>query len=177
VLLGGVLLSRALVSRQPNLGAIRFIPLANENVDEVEPAWSADGRSLAYAARVDDVFQIFTRTLESPGAARITSSTLDCSQPFWSPDGTRIYYASGRQLWVVGASGGTPRVLVPGITTRTGFPTATISPDGATIAFFRPEGAQSVLSTVAASGGRGRRFTPAPFPPSVRLPPRCAVFS
>jgi Tol biopolymer transport system component len=78
-----------------DLAALRFTPLATENVYEGFPAWSPDGQHIAYVAERDGTLQIFTRRLGSPEpAAQVTHEQYDCRYPFWSPDSRRIYYIS-----------------------------------------------------------------------------------
>jgi Tol biopolymer transport system component len=89
----------------------RFSPFATEAGEENYPAWAPDGKTIAYFAEVNGVKQIFTKALGSPTPAQITKSSTDCTNPFWSPDGTRIYYLSGG-LWSVGAAGGEPASVI-----------------------------------------------------------------
>ena len=96
--------------------------------------WAPDGKSFTYAGEINGVTQIFTRSLDTIVPVQLTNSKTNCLQPFWSPDGTRIYYlawgkthASRSDLWSVGAAGGAPILLHKGIIA------ATISPDGKTL--------------------------------------------
>ena len=130
-----------------DLTNLRFRAVATEAAYEGLPALSPDGEIVAYTADVDGVLQIFTRRLTSPTAARVTNCAYDCKHPFWAPDGKRIYYVSlARQregIWSVGATGGTPQVVVENATR------AAISPDGATLAFLRDEERADIVGTAA----------------------------
>ncbi|MBI1788740.1 MAG: protein kinase [Acidobacteria bacterium] len=75
----------------------KFTPVATDAEAERAPAWSPDGRALAYLREVNGVMQVFTRSLTSNAAAQITQSPVNCSQPFWSPDASRIYYVAAEK--------------------------------------------------------------------------------
>ena len=76
------------------------------------PAWSPDGRTLAYIGEAGGLLQVFTRGRDASMAAQITHSPRDCRDPFWSRDGDRIYYislaGSAQSLWSVGAAEALP---------------------------------------------------------------------
>ncbi len=145
------LLSWRLASDVPpvDLSELRFTPVATGAEYEGLPAISPDGQTVAYAAEVNGVLQIFTRRLSpsSSTAARLTTSVSDCTHPFWAPDGKRIYYASlARQqegIWSVGAASGTPEVVVENAVR------AALSPDGRTLAFLRDEQRIELVGTAA----------------------------
>ena len=163
------LLVRSFAPTAETVSGVRFLPVATETADEIGPAWSADGRTLAYAARIDGVFQIFTRGIDSPVSARITSAPADCVQPFWSRDDSIVYYLSQGSLWAVGASGGAPRRVIENVAHRPGS-TVALAPDGRTFALFRAGGIGAVLHTADASGKGPQPYRRAPFPESVRYP-------
>jgi serine/threonine protein kinase len=123
---GGVDLSRS-----------KFTPIATDAGFQSAPSFSRDGRTLVYVAEVDDILQVFTRSLSSSTRFQVTHSRFDCHAPFWSPDGSRIYFHSlardKESLWSVGSAGGTPELLVEGATR------SAISPDGRTLAMWRGE--------------------------------------
>ena len=145
----------------------RYTPFATEAIDEMQPAWSPDGQSLAYVAVGDGIGQVFTRSVNSSVPAQITRSGATCSDPFWSSDGTRIYYRAQASLWSVGAVGGAPQLVVPNISTMQD--PASISPDGKTLAFFRPEGSLHALYLLSLAGGDPEAYKRPPFPPSFRF--------
>jgi Tol biopolymer transport system component len=140
-----VLGARALVQwGAPDLSAYRFTPFAAESAYQEAPAWSPDGRTIAYVADVDGILQVFARSLGSSMPAQITQARFNCQDPFWSPDGTRIFYISlardKESLWSVSAAGGAPEVVIENASY------AAISPDGKTLAFFREEFSQTPLN-------------------------------
>jgi Tol biopolymer transport system component len=119
------------------LGAYTFTPLVTDDVYQGAPAWSPDGKSLAYVSQVDGVLQVFTRSLGSSGRTQVTDARFDCYDPFWSPEGTRIFYHSlardKESLWSISAAGGEPRLEVENASR------AALSPDGRTLYFSRQE--------------------------------------
>jgi Tol biopolymer transport system component len=64
---------------------------------EGEPAFSSDGKMLAYTSGADlHSRKIYMRNLAGGDAIKITNDPYDDVSPTWSPDGTRIAYAAQR---------------------------------------------------------------------------------
>src|SRR5262249_53325554 len=114
---------------------LRFTPLVVDSTLKLFPAWSPNGKTLAYAGEVKGKLQIFTRTLGATKPTQIAHQDNDCFRPFWAPGGERIYYRAYRgndpifpsskpDLWSIGAAGGTPELVGKGVAG------AAISPDG-----------------------------------------------
>jgi Tol biopolymer transport system component len=136
-----------------DLSQYKFAPLAPGQAEERYPAWSPDGKSIAYAARVHRVLQIFTRGVGSSDAAQLTKASADCSYPFWSPDGESIYYTTvEHKLWTVPVSGGAEQLILEHVDA------AAIHPDGETLAFLRDD----KLWLTALHGGPAKEFWPRP---------------
>ena len=82
---------------------------------DVTPAWSPDGKQLAFASYRDSQWNIYV--MEADGAnPRKLASDFFIQAPDWSPDGKQIVYHANAdggqpQLFVVPATGGTPRRL------------------------------------------------------------------
>ena len=64
---------------------------------------------LAYGARVDGQWDIYTTDVETTESVQLTSEPGDEWAPAWSPDGSRIAYLSGQsgssQVWVMNRDG------------------------------------------------------------------------
>jgi Tol biopolymer transport system component len=95
---------------------------------------------------------------------QITRQRFDAHDPFWSPDGTRIYFhslARDREgLWSISPAGGQAELVVEGATR------AAISPDGGTLAMLLDEsgeGARLSLWFSSPSGAERRQYTRPPF--------------
>jgi len=139
--------------------SLRFQPFATESTYEGYPAWSPNGTMLAYMAQVDGMNQVFTRRLTSQGASQVTREFYGANYPFWSQD-EKLYFITRTGdrdgLWVVDASGGQPKMVLPDVTR------AAISRHD-TIAFFRDEQRAGLVDTAAvfladADGSNVRRY-------------------
>lgn len=111
------------------LGPVQFSTSRGADID---PAFSPDGGSLAYAADESGAFEILVRPRHAAAPARaVTNNGGDNVAPAWSPDGQWLAFHSRRfgGIWVVSAAGGSARQLVPDGAAPTW------SPDGRTIAY------------------------------------------
>ena len=103
-----------------------------------DPQISPDGKRVAFtigdvnfdANRV--VNQIYVTSIDGGSAKQLTSGTSSSSAPRWSPDGKKIVYTTGSQLWVM-ENDGDHKEQVTKISTGAAAPVW--SPDGKWIAF------------------------------------------
>jgi len=65
--------------------------ITHRNGDELEPAWSTDGRDLVYVHHELGQWSIMLRRFGQPDRALVTSST-ELAAPQWRPDGSLITY-------------------------------------------------------------------------------------
>jgi eukaryotic-like serine/threonine-protein kinase len=149
------------------LDQYRFTPFATDAGYQASPAWSPDGKTLAYVAVVDGILQVFTKPTGSPTRSQVTHARYDCRDPFWSADGTRLYYISLARdregLWSISAAGGEPEFVIEDVYR------AALSPDGKTLAFFRqivPGDQKLFLSSPV--GARPVLYEHPPFSPGTR---------
>src|SRR5687767_14408580 len=89
---------------------------------EEVPAFSPDGRSVAFTAGVDGSRQIFVQLIAGGPPLAITRDPVDHQYPRWSPDASSIVFFSPARpgeaqgaLWEISALGGSPRRITDSI--------------------------------------------------------------
>jgi eukaryotic-like serine/threonine-protein kinase len=146
-----------------DLSAYELKPLASESPYQGAASWSRDGRNVAYVGESGGVRQVFVREIGSPMSAQLTRGAADCDSPFWSAEGTRVYYlqrgAAGSSLWAVGAAGGAAERVRENVTE------AALSADGKALAFLRadPTGAEPLTLWLSKNGGEAVQYKAGPF--------------
>ncbi len=123
----------------------------------IEPAWSPDGRQIAFVSKRDGVSHVYVMQADGTGVRRLTDARAEDGGPTWSPDRRRIAFAREGVLFVVASAGGAARWLGRAFAGRVADPAW--SPDGKSIAFdYRPDGFQEVW-VVGADGRHAREVT------------------
>lgn len=75
------------------------------------PAWSADGKQIAFDSRANGQGDIYLISTERGAPRRLTKGPYDSAIPTWSRDGLWIYFSStapGSPIWRVSPQGGDP---------------------------------------------------------------------
>src|SRR5271165_7132145 len=104
--------------------ALKRVELSNEPGAKAYPAFSPDGRRLAYSARAtsskDETFHVFVRDMTTGTAQQLTTGPANDIGPVWSPDGARIAFVRVKEreseCVVIPASGGGEEHKFPGCT-------------------------------------------------------------
>jgi Tol biopolymer transport system component len=123
---------------------------------------SPDGRTLAYAIQSGGKGGLFTLPV-SGGEPKLLVEIKQWAHwafPHWSPDGSLLAYADGKDLYVIGAAGGQPRKLATFEGYLEGY-SIRWSPNGKYIASLgSSDDSNNAVFVVPASGGELRRLTP-----------------
>ena len=73
--------------------------LTDTDTDDAMPAWSPDGRRIAFVSWRDRKFEIYIMNADGSGLTRLTNNPAYDLYPTWSPDGQRIAFSSDRDGW------------------------------------------------------------------------------
>lgn len=123
------------------------------------PAWSRDGRALAYVSYRQGVPDVFMAWIYDGRSARLNTGGQSFA-PAFSPDGKRIAYASNRsgnmEIWVANVDGTNPHKITssPAVDTA-----PTWSPTGNEIAFTSDRSATPQIYVMDSEGLNIRRLT------------------
>jgi eukaryotic-like serine/threonine-protein kinase len=131
------------------------VQLASGDSGDFDPAWSPDGKHIAFTSLRDGSSQIYVLNLEDNQVTQLTRKIEDTAQPdwsaqpAWSPDGKQIVYTAHsrltetKQIWLMSATGDNKVNLLPRGTELWNFLPAW-STDGTTILFSETQGAQAL---------------------------------
>jgi Tol biopolymer transport system component len=116
---------------------------------DLSPAWSPDGKTIAYLSNRNGGWQVFTMEPDGSFDKAITPTSYNARPPSWSPDSSSLAF------WSQGTSGTDVRIAFVAnstIKTITDGGTSTIearpqwSPDGTRLLFFVGSGASTLVS-------------------------------
>jgi TolB protein len=126
----------------------------------ISPAWSPDGRRLAYVSFETGKAAVWVQELAGGERRMVANFRGSNSAPAWSPDGQRLAVALSQggstQLFTMPAGGGTPTLLSSSGSIDT---EPVYSPDGRQVYFVSDRGGSPQIYRIAATGGPVARVT------------------
>lgn len=135
--------------------------LVESNEPLMSPAWSPDGRKLAYVSFEKKQSEIYVQTLRSGARKRVSSRPGVNGAPAWSPDGRKLALTLSKtdgnlDIYLLDLQS---QVLTR-LTTRGAIDTeATWSKDGNTIYFTSDRAGQPQIYKIPARGGKATRVS------------------
>lgn len=152
--------------------------LTDYEFDDDFPAWSPDGRQIAFVSWRDGDFEIYVMNADGSDVTRLTDSVERDLEPRWSPDGQHIVFESERdgnwEIYVMNADGsGQVNISNNGAADRV----PDWSPDGQWIAFCSDRGGDQDVYLMRQDGSGvinltqdpGRDYMPAWSPDGQRI--------
>jgi Tol biopolymer transport system component len=89
-----------------------LLPLTSHPAADFSPAWSPDGKRIAFVSARDGNTEIYVMDADGSGPTRLTTTTTFEFAPAWSPDGSKIAFHAGDgndlEIWVMNADGTNP---------------------------------------------------------------------
>ncbi len=154
-----------------DLSRYRLTPFATALPAQVWPAWSPDGKSIAFfGATEDGPTQVYVQALDAPTATAITSGDAtrvhSWVPPFWAQDSHSVYFPCGK-----GAVDGLCRAPAGGgeaVMLQANAHSASLAPDGRTLAMLVESPADDFrlrLMTASPPEAPPRLYQPQPFQP------------
>jgi Tol biopolymer transport system component len=149
-----------------NVGHYRVTPLAGGVGSP--GAWSPDGKSIAYTAKVNGAYQLFLRFLNSPVSIQLTHEPHHVSLAGFSSDGTHVFIVTAHdsrkpghfQVYSVATVGGEPEFIRDTESDESN----SLSPDGKVFVSFK-KGKDGLFGVEVSDpvGSPTRAYQPAPF--------------
>jgi Tol biopolymer transport system component/DNA-binding winged helix-turn-helix (wHTH) protein len=116
-----------------------LVNLTDNVAEDNLPAWSPDGKKIAFTSNRDGAGDIYVMNSDGSNVTRLTFTPAAESSSVWSPDGTKIVFDSARdgnrELYIMNSDGSNQTRLTFNPTIDSG--PVSFSPDGKRIAFSR----------------------------------------
>jgi TolB protein len=146
-----------------NVDGAGSVQLTRDDADHEDPAWSPDGKSIAFVYMKDGLEIISLMNVGGSGVQRLTPRDVKAIHPNWSPDGSKLAYCTDDDLApprkndadivVIDVDTRRTRTLITGgVNTYPAW-----SPDGKRLAFRRMLGEMNSEVFVANADGSGAR--------------------
>ncbi len=74
------------------------VQLTSDDADHEDPAWSPDGKKIAFTCVKDKLETISMINIDGTGSERLTPTDVRTIHPNWSPDGSKLAYCTDDDL-------------------------------------------------------------------------------
>jgi len=92
-----------------NIDDLSMKNLTDNELGNWDPAWSRDGRNIAFVSDMDENLDIYVMDAEGDDLKKLTNDPTVEVSPAWSPDGRKIAFSSNRdrdfQIYVMDPDG------------------------------------------------------------------------
>ncbi len=161
------------VSRAPIVFTPFYRPFITEVTSASNPAWSPDGKTLAYLDVINGQPEVFVRGADASQSTGVAKDAASSSMLLWAPDGSRLYFMRGDgSIASVGAGGGEAQ-RVEGVAkagAADGYMgRAAFTPDGRSLVFSRGLAGAVQLSTLDTGTSAARPLTPTGLPATLAI--------
>lgn len=134
--------------------------IARSNEPLLSPAWSPDGKRLAYVAFEGGRSKIIIQTPTTGQYVTFLAEKGINGAPAWTPDGSKLVvtlsFETNSDIYVIDLATKSRRRLTDSYAIDT---EPTVSPDGRTVAFLSDRGGSAQIYEVSISGGTPKRLT------------------
>lgn len=134
--------------------------IASSREPLMSPAWSPDGKKLAYVGYERGRSAVYLHTLNSGELRKLVAEKGINGAPVWSPDGSKLVvtlsFETNPDLYIIDVASGQRRRLTDHYAIDT---EASFSPDGSMLAFTSDRGGSAQVYVMPTSGGEPKRVT------------------
>ena len=137
--------------------------LTNNSANDLSPAWSPDGKQIAFTYDRDNNREIYLMDANGSNRTRLTNNSAGEEDPVWSPNGRQIAFASNRdgnwEIYVMNADGSEQTRLTDNSAVDY---SPAWSPDGKQIAFYSNRDGNDEIYVMNTDGSHQNNLTNSP---------------
>jgi Tol biopolymer transport system component len=123
------------------------------------PTWSPSGNEIAFLMKDDQGINLYTIDVNSTKIMKLTNSSLDSSQPIWSPNAERILFIQGSNFCTIQSNGEGFKTL-EGLTPQRGVKMTAWSPDGKLVSLITQKNGSPSIDIVNPDDGNDIQLFP-----------------
>lgn len=165
-----LLISAASNGQQPAPTPLSAARITTDGLYKQRPAWSPDGRQLAFARLEGSALLLYVRAAEGSAERRLTDRHDSEYDAVWTPDGRRLVFSlvatspnqGDLDVYTIAADGTDLRPVAKTMAALSHEESPSVSPDGRQVAFTSTSEGNQELYVASIDGGPRRRLTDDP---------------